>query len=99
MVRRGELSPLDAAHHPRRNVITRALGVERVVQADFAEITPAKGEYLVICSDGLYTEVTEPEIYYEIFHSGHPELACASLVHMANSRGGRDNITIIVISF
>jgi len=99
MVRRGEISPLEAAHHPRRNYITRALGVERVVQADFAELEPKNGEYLLICSDGLYTEVSEPEIYYEVYHSGHPELACASLVHMANRRGGRDNITIILISF
>ena len=99
MVRRGELSPLEAAKHPRRNYITRALGAERVVQADFAELKPEPGDYLLLCSDGLYTEVSEPEIYYEVYHSGHPELACGSLVHMANSRGGRDNISIILISF
>ena len=99
MVRRGEISPIEAAHHPRRNYITRALGAERVVEADYAEVTVQRGEYLLLCSDGLYTEVSEPEIYYEVFHSGHPELACGSLVHKANRRGGRDNITIILISF
>lgn len=99
MVRRGEISPLEAAKHPRRNYITRALGAERVVRADFAEVTPTAGEYLLLCSDGLYTEVSEPEIYYEVFHSGHPEVACGNLVQKANSRGGRDNITIILISF
>jgi protein phosphatase len=99
LVRRGELSPLDAAHHPRRNYITRALGVDRVAEADYAEITPVGGEYLLLCSDGLYTEVSEPELYYEVFHSGHPELACGNLVQLANSRGGRDNISIILISF
>ena len=49
--------------------------------------------------DGLIREVTEPEIYYEIFQADHPETACARLMEMAKNRGGHDNITMVLIGF
>ena len=99
LMKRGDLTPYQASRHPSRNVITRAMGADATVQCDtFAEqIKP--GNFLLLCSDGLIREVTEPEIYYEVFQAEHPETACARLLDMAKSRGGRDNITIVLIAF
>ena len=99
LMKRGDLTPYQASRHPSRNVITRAIGADATVQCDtFAEqIKP--GNFLLLCSDGLIREVTEPEIYYEVFQAEHPETACARLLDMAKSRGGRDNITIVLIAF
>lgn len=99
MIRRGEISPLEAKRHPSRNLITRALGVDPTVCCDTFVCTMLEGEFLMLCSDGLHDQVSEPEIYYEIYESGHPEEACANLVRLANARGGRDNTTIVLIAF
>ncbi len=99
MIRRGEISPLEGQRHPSRNLITRALGVEPNVKCDIF-VTPVKaGEFLLLCSDGLHDQVSEPEIYYEIFEAGKPADACANLAALANARGGSDNTTIVLISF
>ncbi len=99
MIRRGELSHSEALSHPNRNVITRVLGVEPDVECDTFRLTLKEGQYVLLCSDGLTNEVSEPEIYYEIFFSHKPENACQSLLDIASQRGGRDNITMILASF
>ncbi len=98
MILRGEISKLEAHRHPSRNLITRAVGVEPEVKCDIYTHKAKKGDFILLCSDGLSDQVSEPEIYYEIYESGHPELACQSLVELANSRGGSDNITMILIA-
>lgn len=98
MIIRGEISKLEAHRHPSRNLITRAVGVEPEVKCDTYSCAAKKGDFILLCSDGLSDQVSEPEIYYEIYESGHPELACQSLVDVANSRGGSDNITMILIA-
>lgn len=98
MIMRGEISKLEAHRHPSRNLITRAVGVEPEVKCDTYVHTVKKGDFILLCSDGLSDQVSEPEIYYEIYESGHPELACQSLVDVANSRGGSDNITMILVA-
>ncbi|MBQ5814013.1 MAG: Stp1/IreP family PP2C-type Ser/Thr phosphatase [Clostridia bacterium] len=99
MVRMGELSQIEARKHPSRNIITRAIGVDPVVKCDTYECPVKEGEYILLCSDGLSDQVSDPEIYYEVYESGHPEEACENLVKVANSRGGSDNVTIVLISF
>lgn len=99
MIARGELSAEDAYRHPSRNVITRAIGAEAEVRSDVFSLRPKEGQFVLLCSDGLTGEVSEPEIYYEIAQSGTPETACKTLVDIANQRGGRDNITIVLVSF
>ena len=54
---------------------------------------------MLLCSDGLTNEVSEPEIYYEVFQSQEPEKACDTLIDIAKDRGGRDNITVLLASF
>ena len=60
--------------------------------------TSGNGKFVLLCSDGLTGEVSDPEIYYEVYQSEHPEMACQTLVDIANSRGGRDNITVVLVS-
>lgn len=99
LMKRGDLTPYQASRHPSRNVITRAMGADATVKCDTFTETYKSGQFLLLCSDGLIREVTEPEIYYEIFQAEHPETACDRLLEMAKSRGGRDNITLVLISF
>ncbi|WP_458861906.1 Stp1/IreP family PP2C-type Ser/Thr phosphatase [Acidaminobacterium chupaoyuni] len=99
MLRRKEITPQQAQHHPNKNVITRALGVDQRVTCDIFPLKKKKGQYILLCSDGLTNEVSEPEIYYEVYHSQKPEQACETLIEIAKTRGGHDNITVMLASF
>lgn len=99
LVKRGELTAYQASRHPSRNVITRAVGADASVKCDVFSETFREGQYLLLCSDGLIREVTDPEIYYEVYQAEHPETACQRLLALAKSRGGRDNITILLVAF
>jgi protein phosphatase len=97
LVRRREISP-DAAHgHPHRHVLTRAVGVRRAVDPDLAELTPAPGDVIVLCSDGLTTHVQDPEIAALVAAESDLEQACERLVALANARGGEDNVTVALV--
>ena len=99
LVKRGDLTPYQASRHPSRSVITRAMGAEATVCCDVFAEQGRPGQYLLLCSDGLIREVSDPEIYYEVFQAEHPETACQRLLDLAKSRGGRDNITVVLIAF
>lgn len=99
MLARGELNEYQAQRYPKRNIITRSIGVDASVKSDIFKISPKPGSYVLLCSDGLTNEVSVPELHYEICGSGHPEKACEELIRIANSRGGHDNITVILVSF
>ena len=79
-----------------KHMLTRAIGVEESVKADISEIQCFKGDILVISSDGL-TETVDKEEIHEVVKRERPEKACRTLVNMANDRGGKDNITVIVL--
>ena len=79
-----------------KHMLTRAIGVEESVKADISEIQCFKGDILVISSDGL-TETVKKEEIHEVVKKERPEKACRTLVSMANDRGGKDNITVIVL--
>ncbi len=97
LVRRQEITPVAARGHPHRHVLTRALGVQRTVEADLAELTPAPGDVVVLCSDGLTGLVSDGEIAHIVTASRDLELACERLVDLANDRGGDDNITVALV--
>lgn len=99
MVRSGIISDEDARTHPKRNVITRSLGVQDSVEADTLETPLAlePGDTFVLCSDGL-TSYADPGDLKEALKAGDPVGACRSLVDLANARGGRDNITVVVVT-
>ena len=100
MVRKGEIQRKDARIHPKNNVITRAVGVEDTVEADFYEIeTEEDSRFLLLCTDGLTNMVEDDEIRHMIAkYAKAPQEAVQKLVKKANENGGKDNISIIIIS-
>lgn len=98
MVENGELDPSEAKFHPNKNVITRAIGSNATVSADFFEIDLDEGDIILLCSDGLSNMLDDIEIY-QIVKNMSPDLegAANELVRRANENGGKDNIAIIII--
>lgn len=97
MVDAGTLSPEAAAGHPRRNYITRALGVDERIDIEFTECPIRKGDRLLLCSDGLSNFVPEDQI--QLLMQSEPESFIAQrLIDAANDSGGGDNVTAVVIS-
>jgi serine/threonine protein phosphatase PrpC len=99
MVRRGELTPAEAAVHPHRSVITRALGTESEVEPDLIEIEVEAGDRLLLCSDGLSGMVPDVLIEEEMSASAKPVEIAERLVRAALAAGGDDNVTAIVVEF
>ena len=97
MVRRGELTPAQAAVHPHRSVITRALGTEGVVEPDIVEVPVVAGDRLVLCSDGLSGMLVDAEIQGLVGSAQDPQQAADSLVEAALEAGGEDNVTVVVV--
>lgn len=95
LVKLGQITPEEAKHHPRRNYITRAMGVEASVRVD-AGVKPYEGQALLLCSDGLFGEIEDNELAQAVRRNGTRECA-EQLVKLANDRGGADNITVIVM--
>lgn len=97
LVREGQMSPEEAAVHPQRHIVTRALGIGSVVEPDVWQILPYRGDRLLLCSDGLINEVTEPEIASVLRRETDPQAASGELVSLARQHGGADNITVLVV--
>jgi protein phosphatase len=95
---RGTLTNEEARTHPKKNLITRALGTEFDVVCDLFEIEPRQGDFLLLCSDGLSNMLDDQEILYEVIHGGAVEKCCERLVALSNLRGGPDNITVALLS-
>ena len=97
LVREGRISPEEAERHPQRNVITRALGVEALVVVDAWLLRPADGDRLLLCSDGLFGELSEARIAEVLTEAPDPETAARQLAQEADAAGGRDNVTTVVV--
>jgi len=96
-VRAGLLTPEQAKRHPQRNLVTRALGSRPTVEVDLFEGEISAGDSLLMCTDGLTGRVEDPEIA-NIVRAQHPQEAVQTLVHLANERGGNDNISVLIVS-
>jgi protein phosphatase len=99
LVRRREITELDAREHPHRHVLTRAVGVRREVAPDLAELTSSPGDLFVLCSDGLTGLVRDEEIAEAASTGTDLDAICAQLVDLANERGGEDNITVVLVRY
>lgn len=99
MVSRGQLTEEEARNHPNRNLITRAVGTEQAVECDCFYLSLSKGDYLLLCSDGLSNMVTRPEILYEITHGGGDQDCCHRLIDIAKRRGAPDNVTVVLLKY
>ncbi|HSG79054.1 MAG TPA: Stp1/IreP family PP2C-type Ser/Thr phosphatase [Acidimicrobiia bacterium] len=97
LVESGDLRPEDVPFHPYRSVITRALGLERIVAVDTHDLRLAKDDVLLLCSDGLNTMISNDEIQTILEQAEDPAAAADALVDAANEAGGHDNITVIVV--
>ena len=95
LVRAGILSKEEAEHDERKNVIIKALGAEEVVEPDFYQLDLLEDDILLICSDGLYDELSPEEIIDVIQEKENMSDLSKELISRANENGGRDNITII----
>ena len=95
--REGRLSDAEAAVHPQRNVLTRALGIDEKVLVDDWAMLPFEGDRYLLCSDGLFNEVSDNEIAGVLRRLADPQEVADELVRLANEGGGRDNITVVVV--
>jgi len=96
LLRRGKLTEEQAAEHPQRSIITRALGVDPVVEVDTRTYAGRAGDVVLLCSDGLTSMITETTIAEVLDAEPDLDRAAEALVNAANDAGGRDNITVIL---
>ena len=99
MVARGQITEEEARNHPNKNLITRAIGTEKTVSCDCFYLSLARGDYLLLCSDGLSNMVSNSELLYEIVHGGDESDCCNRLIDIAKTRGAPDNITVVLIKY
>jgi protein phosphatase len=99
LVEAGELTEEEAEHSDRRNIILQALGPETTVKVDLTHQRVRRGDALVLCSDGLSTQISKDEIAKIVSTETDLTTACKSLIDRANENGGPDNITVIVARF
>ena len=93
----GAITPEQARSHPRKNVITRALGSEAQVKCDYFNFSLQGGDILLLCSDGLSNIVSDLEMLEYAREFPEPEELCRSLMSKALNRGARDNVTIVAV--
>lgn len=97
MVKEGKLTLEEARHHPKRNVITRAVGTEKNIKADTVIERLYQGDMLLLCSDGLTTMLDDNIIKNELSSGRSAEEILDTLIDKANENGGSDNISAVII--
>ena len=98
LVECGAITREEARLHPRKNVITRALGVEPEVESDYFEFSLQSGDTLILCSDGLSNMFSDNELLDYVLDNPEPEELCRMLVDAALERGAGDNVTVIAVT-
>jgi serine/threonine protein phosphatase PrpC len=96
-MRQGEITEEEAAVHPQRHILTRALGIATDVDTDMWELALRTGDRLILCSDGLSNELSNEEMAETLATVVDPSEAAHQLVDRANAHGGSDNITVVVV--
>ena len=97
MVDRGDLTPEVAKSYPGKNLITRAIGTEPGGMWDIYHKEISKGDYLLLCSDGLSNVMDDQEILFEVVHGVNKEHCCQRLLAIAKNRGAPDNVTSVLV--
>ena len=96
LVDQGMLTESQARNHPNKNIITRALGVDKSFEYDLFVETVSSGDIILLCTDGITNYIDDLEIPFEIINN--PETVPQRLIDLANSRGGADNSTVVVVN-
>jgi protein phosphatase len=95
-IRAGRLTPYEAAHHPDRHVLTRAMGLGSTIEVDVFPCDVSDGDLVLLCSDGLTKMLTDERILQTVLpHRHNPPLATQALIGVALEEGGIDNVTVI----
>ena len=97
MVDRGDLTPETAKNYPGKNLITRAIGTEPIVMCDLVHLDMSKGDYILLCSDGLSNMMDDQEILFEVVHGVNKKQCCKRLLNIAVGRGAPDNVTSVLV--
>lgn len=97
LIRSGEITKKDAQHHPRKNVVLKALGTQENVQPDCRTLTIDMNERILLCTDGLSDKVEDEEIEAFMSDSHSIDEIASQMVDLANNRGGEDNISLVLI--
>lgn len=98
-VRAGRMTPEQAANHPSRNVISRALGAEETVQADIKCVLVGPATTFLLCSDGITRHIEDAEIQQLLTSEFGPEDVCSRMKEICFSRGAEDNLTAVIVNF
>jgi len=93
----GHISPEEAENYPHRNVLYRALGQGEILEPDIFTVAFPQSAYLMICSDGLWGVVSEQDLVRSITEASNLQRACQNLVTAANTAGGPDNISVVLV--
>jgi protein phosphatase len=97
LVNQGKLTQEEAENHPNKNIITRAVGVDKRIDIDFIQVDLNDDETLILCTDGLSNYVSSDELFEDV-KDGQYYAFADRLVKRANSNGGGDNITVVAIA-
>ncbi len=97
MVDRGDLTSEAAKSYPGKNLITRAVGTEPMVMCDIYHQEVNRGDYLLLCSDGLSNVMDDQEILFEVVHGVNKQRCCQRLLAIAKNRGAPDNVTSVLV--
>ena len=97
MVDRGELTPERAKTYPGKNFITRAIGTEPIIISDLFHLNVTRGNFILLCSDGLSNMMDDQEILFEVVHGVNKQHCCQRLLNIAKNRGAPDNVTSVLI--
>ncbi len=97
LVRQGRISRADAETHPKRNIVTRAVGLSEPVEIDSFELDAQPGDRLLLCSDGLINEVPAEDIAAKLAEIDDAAEVADQLVALAVQGGGRDNVSVVII--
>ena len=98
LIDEGEITEEQAREHPRKNEITRAVGIMPSIEVDTMKLTLDSDESLLLCCDGVIAHLSDDDIHKIIRDSPDPQTACQEIVDLANERGGSDNISLIILS-
>lgn len=96
MIERGEITPEKARTYPGKNLITRAIGTEPVVECDIFHKKMERGDSMLLCSDGLSNLLDDQEILFEVVHGINKQHCCQRLLDIAKNRGAPDNVTCVL---
>ena len=97
LIAMGAIERSQAVSHPKKNIITRALGVDRTVEADYFRTELHSGDCILLCSDGLSNMISDREMLKAYETEKTPEKICRSLMELALGRGARDNVTVVTV--